>query len=1225
MRINCFGLENAEDRAPLEIEDDGIILGSDEGNGIVFDTPGVSGRHARLFQADGKLFLEDLKSLNGTYLNEKRIENVVEVKAGDRIRIGVRQIRLESAEPSGEGEAPTEFNAFFEQPEIPVYREECDPDSLPPEAEESEEYSTAMTVMADAGVKELIRSGNFEALQQESSVASLPSALTTSVQTILCEGKRIGKYTIVKKIGKGGMGVIFLARHETLNVYRALKVLPREICEENNLFFERFLREARIASEIHHPNVVGVMDVETDAEYGISYIVMEYIDGGSLRRILKSQKKLSEAQAIVIVQGIAAALSAAAEHKIVHRDIKPDNIMFTRRGEVKLADLGIAKNDNDDVNLTKTNIMIGTPAYLSPEQVENPRNVDIRSDLYSLGATFYEMVTGQHPYVGSSTYDVLHKLFSEPVPNPRDKNPEISEGSAEIIMKMLDKEPDKRFQTPEELLEALETCLPQYTSSDAQNLIKSAIAGVAPEHGPSTLMTSNLTRRNWKTGRKRLRPFAGIAVAAGLGIGGMLYVVMKWGPEFFQLLESRPAASLPSRPVHPSPETPRSVSLAVETEPDTEVHLISSNGIVTTYLADESGHLSIRELSPGRYSIRAQHRGRKNYSMSIDLHEDRSLKIAMVPDSKSATFATQPGATLSISGKSGWKKSVSVPSSGIVKFPELPLDEYSVRVVRDGWHTEERTFTLEDDIALRIPLSEEFAELRVATAPGAKVELLQNGVIKYSGKADLSGVCAFARLRKGTYTLKLSKVDFLEQQCKIELTDSLRLDLPLSPVVKSFTIYAPAYSLVKIQQNGRILKEANVNGSGKLVFGELAVGRYEVFVSREGFQPVSRTISLTDNFSIRTSLKPLPASPGARTGKEPETLQTITRYGTVVVNLNAEERLLNYLKKNGVEVRFDDGAWEKVLHFPLEKRIAAGSVKIRLRAGALQPVSPEQTVVRHGERTDVVFVVFPIPSKVLFRSNVRDAEFHFRNRICRNGDSVMIEPFKRYSLTSTAEGFDPQKSIVEVDAPGSLKQVFVSFVRKEIPCQAELKKGISLLNAEEYEKALEILTLAGSAGNPEAAYQVAVIYEKGLGMWFSKKSKALEWYRKAAELGHAQSAFLIAEAIRNGDCDATEKEMLEFYLRAANRNHAQAAYQVAGFYEKGTSFLTANEKQALHYLRIAAELRHPEAMFELGLRYENGRGVPFSSDNAIQWYRKAASAGLEKAEKRAAVLEEMRQ
>ena len=144
-------------------------------------------------------------------------------------------------------------------------------------------------------------------------------------------------------------------------------------------------------------------------------------------------------------------------------------------------------------------------------------------------------------------------------------------------------------------------------------------------------------------------------------------------------------------------------------------------------------------------------------------------------------------------------------------------------------------------------------------------------------------------------------------------------------------------------------------------------------------------------------------------------------------------------------------------------------------------------------------------------------------------------------------------------------------------------------------------------------------------MWFSKKSKALEWYRKAAELGHAQSAFLIAEAIRNGDCDATEKEMLEFYLRAANGNHAQAAYQVAGFYEKGTSFLTANEKQALHYLRIAAELRHPEAMFELGLRYENGRGVPFSSDNAIQWYRKAASAGLEKAEKRAAVLEEMRQ
>ena len=208
------------------------------------------------------------------------------------------------------------------------------------------------------------------------------------------------------------MGVIYLARHTQLDTLRALKVLPAESAEENPVFAERFTREARIASQIRHPNVVEVMDVETDPQLNVSYIVMEYVDGGSLRQILKGQSKLNIEQAIVTIQSVASALSVAAEHGIVHRDIKPDNIMFTKRGGVKLADLGIAKKDDEDDNLTKTNVMMGTPAYLSPEQVENPKAVDIRSDIYSLGATFYEMLTGQTPYPGKTSYDILRKIFS---------------------------------------------------------------------------------------------------------------------------------------------------------------------------------------------------------------------------------------------------------------------------------------------------------------------------------------------------------------------------------------------------------------------------------------------------------------------------------------------------------------------------------------------------------------------------------------------------------------------------------------------------------------------------------------------------------------------------------------------------------------------------------------------------------------------------------------------
>ena len=155
------------------------------------------------------------------------------------------------------------------------------------------------------------------------------------------KGQIVGKYEIIRKIGKGGMGVIYLARHTQLDTLRVLKVLPAESAEENPVFAERFIREARIASQIRHPNVIEVMDVETDPLLNVSYIVMEYVDGGSLRQILKGQSKLSIEQAIVTIQSVASALCVAAEHGIVHRDIKPDNIMFTKHGGVKLADLGI--------------------------------------------------------------------------------------------------------------------------------------------------------------------------------------------------------------------------------------------------------------------------------------------------------------------------------------------------------------------------------------------------------------------------------------------------------------------------------------------------------------------------------------------------------------------------------------------------------------------------------------------------------------------------------------------------------------------------------------------------------------------------------------------------------------------------------------------------------------------------------------------------------------------
>ena len=265
-------------------------------------------------------------------------------------------------------------------------------------------------------------------------------------------GDRLDRYVIVKKLGQGGMGSVYLVRHETLGVFRAAKVLSRELYARGGEFRKRFVQEAKLACSISNPNIVNVLDVCDDPEKACCYIIMEYVDGGTVRDVLHEVSRFSEIHAVMIVEAVAEALQAASEQKIVHRDIKPDNIMLTRRGVVKLADLGIAKNTEDNVKLTQTHIMMGTPAYLAPEQAKDAHNVDARADIYSLGATFYEMLTGQIPYPGKNTYDILSKLASDPVPDPRSIVEGISPQTARLVMKMLAKQPKQRHRNAAELL-----------------------------------------------------------------------------------------------------------------------------------------------------------------------------------------------------------------------------------------------------------------------------------------------------------------------------------------------------------------------------------------------------------------------------------------------------------------------------------------------------------------------------------------------------------------------------------------------------------------------------------------------------------------------------------------------------------------------------------------------------------------------------------------------------
>jgi serine/threonine protein kinase len=269
-------------------------------------------------------------------------------------------------------------------------------------------------------------------------------------------GDVIGRCRTIRELGRGGVGTVYLATHQTLQIEVALKVLSPALSMDNPALAERFIREAQLAARIRHPNVIAVMDAAHDDATGLYYIVMEYVGGGSLSWHLRNGP-LPEAKALAIVTGIAHALAIAEENRIVHRDIKPDNIMLDLRGTAKLADLGLAKHALDSrVSLTLGGSFMGTPAYMSPEQARDAKVADTRDDIYSLGASFYECLTGEPPFQGETPYNIMSELLTKPSPKPGALRPNISRSADLICRKMMAKTRDLRYVDARALLQDLQ-------------------------------------------------------------------------------------------------------------------------------------------------------------------------------------------------------------------------------------------------------------------------------------------------------------------------------------------------------------------------------------------------------------------------------------------------------------------------------------------------------------------------------------------------------------------------------------------------------------------------------------------------------------------------------------------------------------------------------------------------------------------------------------------------
>jgi serine/threonine-protein kinase len=330
--------------------------------------------------------------------------------------------------------------------------------------------------------------------------------------------RRIGKYEIISKVAEGGMGALYKARHPTLDRTVLLKKLT---LRGGSQFIERFKREARMMMDFKNDHIVQVHDHFKEGSH--YYIVEEYVDGISLDALIRRERYLSSDAATLILYEVSKALKYAHDKQVIHRDIKPGNILLSRQGEVKLVDFGIATSMEDtDDGLTRDGMVLGTPSYIPPEQIDDAKNVDRRADIYSLGIVVYEMLTGKTPYPGSFTAETIHLIHKGRYTPPQKLNPGTTRLLRRIARTCMRVKPRRRYQDLKEVIRLLERRIRRRDPASLQHAVRNVVEGKE---------ISSLFRRK----RTWLAWFLPMTVLAFLLAAGAWYVYQQgWWFETFE-------------------------------------------------------------------------------------------------------------------------------------------------------------------------------------------------------------------------------------------------------------------------------------------------------------------------------------------------------------------------------------------------------------------------------------------------------------------------------------------------------------------------------------------------------------------------------------------------------------------------------------------------------------------------------------------------------------------
>jgi serine/threonine-protein kinase len=460
-------------------------------------------------------------------------------------------------------------------------------------------------------------------------------------------GKTIGNYVIKAKLGEGGMGAVYLGEHPLIGKRVAIKVLLEELAAKEDIV-SRFFNEAKAVNDIQHQNIVDIVDfgkMKTESNTDMVYFIMEFLDGESLSARLR-RTGLSFQETLHVISQCCSALAASHRKNIVHRDLKPENIFLCPRGDdknfVKILDFGIAKltGDGGASSKTRTGLVIGTPAYMSPEQCEGKGQIDHRSDVYSLGVVMYELLTGRVPFPGEGFGEILVAHLTRQPENPSQLNPDIAPEIEALVLHAIEKDRNRRFQNMDEFLEAVKnpgahlqaySPLPGYTPSQtgsttvvghggsgATQTGRGPTTGVAPR--PTTLSGAAGEVGDAPMRKSRTPVFVAAGVVGLLLVGGGIFAFRGNG-------KPKDGPTTPTTEQPNVPTAPEKVSIKVNSiPPGARIFRADTGAYVDGVTPLE---FQVEKDNPTSFDIQIKLDGYKSAVRSISSEKDQDVAIIL--------------------------------------------------------------------------------------------------------------------------------------------------------------------------------------------------------------------------------------------------------------------------------------------------------------------------------------------------------------------------------------------------------------------------------------------------------------------------------------------------------------------------------------------------------------------------------------------------------------------